>query len=146
MANSARATGGCLCGKVRFEVGVPEKKFSLCHCGMCRRWTSGPFQSVHCDGDIAFAEDEGLAWYRGSPWAERGFCKACGTILFWRFTEAPEREIAVSVASFDGQDGWKIDRHIFTDAMPGYYDFADDRPRLTEAELMKELGIESPPS
>ena len=36
---------------------------------------------------------------------------------------------------------FEVDRHIHSDAKPDRYDFADDRPRVTEAELMKELGL-----
>ena len=34
-----------------------------------------------------------------------------------------------------------LHRHIYIDAKPDRYEFADDRPRITEAELMAELGI-----
>jgi hypothetical protein len=131
-----------LCGAVRFEVEVPKAEYAMCHCGMCRRWSAGPFMSVHCPGPGRFTNDEGLAWYQGMPWAERGFCKKCGTSLFWRLAADPDREIVVSVEAFDEADDFTLDRHIYIDAKPARYDFADDRPRITEAELMKELGIE----
>ncbi len=145
MAESERLAGGCLCGGVRFEVQVPERTFSVCHCGMCRKWSAGPFMAVHCPGDVRFTEEEGLAWYAGSAWAERGFCSRCGASLFWRLAQDPGREIIVSVEAFDDPAAWSLDRHIYVDAQPGRYGFDDARPRVTEAELMEELGI-TPPS
>ena len=144
MADESMRSGGCLCGAVRFAIPVPEARFSVCHCSMCRRWSAGPFMSVHCPGNVTFTEDEGLSWYRGSPWAERGFCSKCGTSLFWRLAEKPQQELIVSVEAFDDAADMTLDRHIYSDAIPPRYDFADSRPRVTEAELMKELGIEPP--
>ena len=31
------ATGGCLCGAVRYEVDRPLRDVVLCHCAMCRK-------------------------------------------------------------------------------------------------------------
>ena len=134
-------SGGCLCGAVRFEVAVPEAKFGVCHCGMCRKWSAGPFMAVHCPGDATFVKDEGLAWYQGSPWAERGFCNRCGTSLFWRLANSPQAELAVSSESFDEADDLTLDRHIYIDAKPDRYEFDDACPRVTEAELLAELGV-----
>jgi hypothetical protein len=39
-----RATGGCLCGAVRYEVRGPLRPVVYCHCTQCRR-TSGHFSA-----------------------------------------------------------------------------------------------------
>lgn len=141
MTTGETRAGGCLCGAVRFEIAVPEATYNICHCGMCRRWGAGPFMGVHCAGAPSFAKDEGLAWYRGSKWAERGFCQRCGTSLFWRLAEDPGAMTVVSSEALDDAGDLALGRHIYIDAKPPYYDFADDRPRVTEAKLMAELGI-----
>ena len=141
MTSDQRRTGGCLCGAVRFEVTVPEATYSICHCAMCRRWSAGPYMSVHCPGDATFPNDEGLAWYRGSKWAERGFCNKCGSSLFYRLAENPGALLVVAVDAIDDADDVTLDRHIYVDAKPARYDFADDRPRLTEAEVLAEIGV-----
>lgn len=138
-----RRKGGCLCGAVRFDVAVPEADYTICHCGMCRRWSAGPLMAVHCGGDIGFDEDRGLKWYRGSKWAERGFCAECGSSLFYRLAGHPEMFVAVSVDAFDDAADIKLKRHIYVDSAPDRYAFADDTPRVTEAELLAEFGIEA---
>ena len=77
--------GGCLCGGVRYEVRSELRPVVACHCSQCRR-TSGNFvTATNCGlGDILFACDDTLRWYRSSDTAERGFCCVCGSNLFWR--------------------------------------------------------------
>lgn len=142
MANKDRRTGGCLCGKLRYEVTLEEPTYNICHCSMCRKWSAGPYMAVHCKGDdVVFANDETLSWYRGSQWAERGFCTACGSSLFYRLANQPEMMFVVSIDSLDDPSGITLESHIYSDAAPDRYAFADDCRRVTEAELLAELGI-----
>ena len=141
-ATGNRMRGQCLCGAVEFEVDVPERTYSICHCGLCRRWSGGPLMSVHCpEPNTEWLNDEGLTWYQGTPWAQRGFCSRCGSSLFWRLAEQLEGLLIVSVDALEDDGDFALDRHIYSDARPDRYDFADDRPRVTEADLMKELGL-----
>ena len=141
-ATESRMRGRCLCNAVEFEVDVPERTYSICHCDMCRRWSGGPLMSVHCpEPRTEWLNDEGLTWYQGTPWAQRGFCSRCGSSLFWRLAQEPEGMLIVSVDALEDDGDFTLDRHIYSDARPDRYDFADDCPRVTEAELMKELGL-----
>ena len=141
-ATRSRMRGQCLCSAVKFEVDVPERTYSICHCGMCRRWSGGPLMSVHCpEPRTEWLNDEGLTWYQGTPWAQRGFCSNCGSSLFWRLAQEPEGMLIVSVDALEDDGDFTLDRHIYSDARPERYDFADACPRVTEAELMKELGL-----
>ena len=134
--------GGCLCGAVRFTVALVTTEFSICHCGMCRRWSGGPLEAAHCAGAPAFTKDDGLVWYRSSDWGERGFCGRCGTNLFWRLADNSD-VVAVSVEALDDADDLTLGRHIYIDSKPARYDFADDRPRVTEAEFLAEWKAKS---
>jgi hypothetical protein len=135
-------SGGCLCGAVRFAVTLDRNAFTICHCGMCRRWCGGPFEAAHCAGVPDFEKEDGLVWYRSSDWGERGFCGRCGTSLFWRLADKPDTFV-VSVEALDDTGGFALDRHIYIDKKPDYYDFADDRPRMTEAEFLAEWKAKS---
>ncbi|GMG84077.1 GFA family protein [Paralimibaculum aggregatum] len=74
-------TGGCQCGAVRFRVTGGLGRASICHCRMCQRATGGAFAPL--------VGARGVEWqgtparFASSDVAERGFCAACGTPLFY---------------------------------------------------------------
>jgi hypothetical protein len=125
-------SGGCLCGAVRFTARPHSRDLGACHCGMCRRWTAGPFLVLGC-GDLTVSDTSSLAAYRSSQWAERAFCKTCGTPLYYRLIE---RDLYfVSSEAFDDKTGFVLKTEGFIDEKPPYYDFANQTNRLTGAEV-----------
>ncbi|ARQ01617.1 GFA family protein [Pseudorhodoplanes sinuspersici] len=132
-ASSTGIAGGCLCGAVRFTAAPRDKNFGVCHCSMCRRWTAGPFLALECGATVEIDNTSNLGIYRSSEWAERGFCKACGTPLFYRLID---RDFyAVSVEAFDDRGGFSMNSQIFIDEQPNYYEFANDTKMMTGAEV-----------
>ena len=79
-----RATGGCLCGRVRYTVRGPLRGILLCHCGQCRRVHShlGAFSSA-ARADIDLEGAEAIVWFKSSERGRRGFCGTCGSSLFF---------------------------------------------------------------
>jgi hypothetical protein len=130
-------TGRCLCGAVTFSAN-PEAHVDACHCAMCRRWGGGPFLGVNCGPEVAFAGGR-VTRHRSSDWAERGFCAACGTHLFYFFV--PQPTYVLPAGLFDDQSGLTFEKEIYIDAKPGWYAFAGDRTRHTEAEFLQSMGI-----
>jgi hypothetical protein len=88
---------------------------------------------------VTLTKSDGLAWYASSDHSERGFCGHCGSTLFWRRSGA-KRDWAVSVGTLENGHGQRIAEHIWVDDKPGFYDFADDAPRLTAAECLGTEG------
>lgn len=123
----AHYTGQCLCGAVRYEVRGPLTDPHACHCGQCRR-QSGHFVvgTEAKRGDFALTEQRGLAWYRSSEWARRGFCRECGSALFW---DDDGDFVGISVGSLDQPTGLTLARHIFVDDKADYYKIDDDLPK-----------------
>src|SRR3984957_15342431 len=80
-----KQSGGCLCGGVRYVVNGPLRGVIACHCAQCRK-TSGHYAAMTSapSADLEFTESARLAWYKSSDPAERGFCRVCGSNLFWR--------------------------------------------------------------
>ncbi len=70
-----------------------------------------------------------LGVYRSSEWAERCFCKQCGTPLFYRLIE--KNCYFVSAEAFDDRDGYALTSQIFIDEKPAYYDFANKTHNMT---------------
>jgi hypothetical protein len=127
-ARAVRARGGCLCGRVRYEVTGPLRPVLACHCSQCRRQT-GHFMAATAAARKHFAMTRraGLKWYVSSAEARRGFCGRCGSTLFW---DGRDRDyIAIAAGTLDGKTGLKIARHIFTADKGDYYTIADGRPQ-----------------
>jgi hypothetical protein len=134
-AATGPVSGRCLCGAVRFETLGPAKRaIDVCHCAMCRRWGSGPFIGLGYDGEVVFEGAANIGVYTSSGWAERGFCKTCGTSLYWHFLGSDHYSFAAG--TLDDPSGLDLAYQIFIDEKPAYYDLANDTPRLTGAEAM----------
>jgi len=126
--------GGCLCGAVRFTATLREHDIGVCHCTMCRKWSAGPFFAVECDGPVRVTKGEDqLGVYRSSEWAERCFCKTCGTSLFYRLVGKPF--YALSSETLDDKTDLAFTSQIFIDEKPGYYGFSNITKTMTGAEV-----------
>lgn len=121
-------TGQCLCGAVRFSAQDVRRKTGACHCGQCRRWASGPYCAVPA-GSVRFEGEDSLGRYRSSGWAERGFCKSCGSSLFYRMVE--DDRYMMAVGSFDDQSRFELAFQVFIDEKPGFYSFAQETATST---------------
>lgn len=131
------ATGGCLCGAVRFTATEIDPHMHVCHCGMCRRHAGGPTMSVSVGG-VTFEGEENILRYKSSDYAERGTCKKCGGHLFYRLTGADH--YIMSTGPFDDQSRFVMGGEIFIDNKPESYAFAGDHTRETEQEFLKRIG------
>ena len=127
-ATDVRATGGCLCGAVRYEVRGELRDVVVCHCEMCRR-THGHIGAYTAAAKSALrvVESRGLKWYASSSFARRGFCGECGARLFW---ERPERDtISITAGTIDPPTGLSTILQIHCEDAGDYYTIAPDVPR-----------------
>ena len=107
------ATGGCLCGAVRFEIRGRLRDVTTCHCAMCRRSHTSVGAYTACAPEQIETRGRTLKWFRSSPEARRGFCSACGTHLFWAPSHG--RHVSVSAGSLDDPSGLVWGEHIYRD-------------------------------
>lgn len=135
--------GRCLCGAVSFTARDTSSGVDACHCGMCRRWGGGPLMAVSCGTDVAFEGEENITVYDSSDWAERGFCRRCGSHLFYRLKGSREHQLPVGL--FDDQDRFRFELQVFIDRKPPFYRFADETEEMTEAEVIAKYapGLDS---
>ncbi len=125
--------GGCLCGAVRFTASPKDHEVGACHCSMCRKWTGGPFMVIDCSDTVKVENDSNLGVYRSSEWAERCFCKKCGSVLFYRLVQ--NGNSYASAEAFDDRAGYALTSQVFIDEKPAYYDFANKTHNMTGAEV-----------
>ncbi|HWD66439.1 MAG TPA: GFA family protein [Caulobacteraceae bacterium] len=86
MSANQTMTGQCLCGRVTFELLGPLGTTTHCHCRSCRlsrgvafvTWTSVPNDRFR----VVSGEDD-IAWHRSSPQVRWGFCRRCGSQMFY---------------------------------------------------------------
>ena len=141
MSGTQRAEGSCLCGSVRIVAAEMQSGLGACHCEMCRKWTGGPLLSVPCGPNVEFDGEENIGVYDSSPWTERGFCKKCGSGLFYRLKG--NRHYVVPVGLFDKSEGVVLNMQWFIDKKPEYYAFSNETDTLTEAEVFAKFGPSS---
>ncbi len=143
----ASTTGGCLCGAVRYELAEAPTEYGACHCEMCRKFSGGIELGLQFPpGGVTWQGEENLQTYTSSEWAERGFCKICGSSLFWRLTaEGPmQGMLSLSAGSLDAFDGMDFAIEVYVDQKPASHAFAGDRKRMTEAEVLEMVNAPPP--
>ena len=96
-------TGGCHCGRIRFEVDGPLGRVTACNCSICSKtaylhWTVAPerLRLLTASGD--------WTTYRFlTRTAENRFCPTCGISPF-RISRSDPDKITVNARCLDGVD------------------------------------------
>jgi hypothetical protein len=78
--------------------------------------------------------EENLERSDSSEWGQRGFCRKCGTNLFYFFK--PTQQYIVSIGAFDEAGTFSLAGEIYIDSKPASYALAGEHERLTEAEFL----------
>lgn len=132
--------GRCLCGAVTVEASTDKTDMGACHCSICRKWGGGPLLAVECPDGVSFEGETHIGVYDSSDWAQRGFCKLCGTHLFYRLKDRPL--YALPVGLLDEGDRLAFTHQVFIDEKPANYAFANKTHDLTGAEVFAQFEEE----
>ena len=134
------ASGGCLCGKLRYIIRGGKRDVILCHCENCRRAHGHVAAYIATNrSQIEIISQDSLRWFHDeSPDTFRGFCGNCGSSLFWCLSHDSEK-ISVSAGSLDDSCDLKTLGHIFLKEKGGYYEISDGLPGFSEGSN-GELG------
>jgi hypothetical protein len=108
---SADKSGGCACGRIRFDARIDGDDAYLCHCRMCQRASGNVSLAMVGVEQANVRWSREPDWYRSSPIAQRPFCAACGTSLGFRYDEATTR-MDLTVAAFDDPSGFRPTSHF----------------------------------
>ena len=120
-----------MCGAVRYAVHGPLRQIVACHCEQCRR-SSGHFVAATAcrRANFELLCEETLAWYSAVKGFRRGFCKRCGSSLF--FEETDGKRVSIAAGSLDKPQGLKIEAHIYTDEAGDYYEIDPHVPQSVD--------------
>ncbi|MCO4316185.1 GFA family protein [Phyllobacterium sp. 21LDTY02-6] len=122
-------TGSCLCGEVSFKTSGPLRGVVYCHCTQCRKQSGHHYAATNVlDDNIEISGTDHLSWYRASKQARRGFCRDCGSALFWKHDDLDY--ISVMAGAFEAPSGLKGECHIFVADKGDYYEIDDGLPQF----------------
>jgi len=138
MPDKVDISGKCLCGAVSFKAKAEGRHLGACHCDMCRKWCSGPFLEIECGSDVNFKGENHISVYSSSDWGERGFCKTCGSNLFYRLKDSGSTGVAAGLV--DDLSGFTMIAQVCIDDKPPYYSFAEKTKKLACAEMFALYG------
>lgn len=138
MSNTQKRNGHCLCGAVQITSLQVNHNMHACHCGACRNWGGGPLLCLDCNTDVSIQGKENVSTYHSSAWAERAFCKTCGTHLYYRLKHSNQYYIPVGL--FSNTEDVIFDSQIYIDAKPAFYTFANQTKMLIETELLEMIN------
>ena len=121
-------TGGCSCGRVRYQLNGEPFLIGVCHCTKCRK-ESGSMFTAYAKWPIAAFERTGdIETYEG-----RSFCPVCGSRLF----NLHDADVEIRLGSLDDaptglmptQEGWIALREHWLEAISGVRQFEHDPDR-----------------
>jgi hypothetical protein len=106
-------TGGCFCGRVRYEIRAPLRAARSCHCSRCRKAFSGAgsaYAEVEPGSFVWTSGEDDLRRYASTQGWGLCFCSTCGSTLVGTHEEAVH---GVTLGGIDGDPGVEIEMHIF---------------------------------
>jgi hypothetical protein len=127
------ATGGCLCGRVRFRLLDRLAPVGFCHCSQCRRVSGTGSNAVLNVRADRFAWDSGedtLRRYATPTGWTSVFCPECGCPMPHPTPDGGR--LFVPAGALDGDPPLTIAGHIFIGSKPSWVLICDDAPRFEE--------------
>jgi hypothetical protein len=122
-------SGRCQCGAVTYRVRGNMRDVIVCHCGQCQRnHGHAPGYSAARRSELTVEGEDDLAWFRSSEQARRGFCRKCGSSLFW--ASEGRDTVSITAGSLNPPTGLKTVLHIMTADKRDYYEIADGVPQV----------------
>ena len=144
-----QASGGCMCGAVRFQTSAAPMRNIHCHCTDCRRHTGAPMATlaVYEADQVTFSGSE-RAIYASSPGVGRAFCRNCGTsISFETDLRGYGPVCALHISTFDAPDDMPPTHVSYYAERISWFDTVDNLPRyerlVVDGELIRH-GPEKP--
>lgn len=117
----------CLCGAVAFALPGPAGAVTACHCTQCRKLSGHYSASFDAEeAQVQWDRRDALAVYATPGGGQRGFCRDCGSSLWFR---AADGAFSVEAGCVDGPTGGRLAEHIFAAFRGGYYPIDDGLPQ-----------------
>lgn len=128
-----KATGGCLCGQVRYECTGDPAMVAVCHCKNCQRQAGSAFSiiagwprnQVAITGTMATYRDQGES---GNP-VLRQFCAGCGSPIVSDVGVMPAL-LFVKAGTLDDTSWLKPAVHLFCESKQAWVGIEPGVPQV----------------
>lgn len=128
MSDPINKSGGCQCGRVRYEVALDSNDAYWCHCRMCQKATGGIAAALVQVDSAAVRWLTEPDWYQSSPIAHRPFCSRCGTPLGFAFMDG-QSDLDLTLGSFDDPSTFRPVLHAGAESIHEAWLDTRDLPR-----------------
>jgi len=131
--------GSCLCGAVNFTTMGRLRGVVYCHCSQCRKQSGHFYAATNVpDTDLQVEGADQITWYAASESARRGFCRTCGSALFWKHNELDYT--SVLAGAFETPTKLEGESHIFVADKGDYYEITDGLPQYEKSSPTVKAG------
>ena len=129
-------SGGCLCGKVRYEC-VGDSVFSgNCHCRDCQKSSGAgyvpammfPIDNVKITGELKYYDKNGDS----GRFVKRGFCPNCGSQLF-AILEVVPGMLGIRAGTLDNPSDFKPALDMYTSSAAAWDSMNESLPKMPKA-------------
>lgn len=121
-----------MCGAVAYTAEL-SGSFSSCYCKMCQRWSAGAYFAVPTTRFEVTKGEDSLSVFKSSQWAERAFCKTCGSNIYYDAPDHGGKNVALG--TLDDTTGLEIKSQYFIDRKPDGFSLAETTKNLSQAEI-----------
>ncbi len=132
---SGPVTGGCLCGKIRYEADRADYRAACCHCRMCQQITGAPFISfihvAHSSLKITSGEPK---HYQTTDISDALFCGDCGTTLMIKYYPEYYDATVVLSPTLDDPNEFPPDKHSGVEGQLHWLKLDDGFPRTRHVD------------
>ena len=139
MSDKIFATGGCLCGDIKYTITAAPLRMGQCHCDDCRKATgTGHASNAFFDKDAVSIEGQASSYDSNTDTGSvitRFFCPNCGSRLFGTSSVATNM-MSVSAGTIDDSSWFKADVIVYNKRKPEWDIMAKDIPTFEEMPPM----------
>ena len=128
--------GGCLCGKVRFEITGEIENIVYCHCSRCRKAQGSAFATngnVEANKFIFISGEEEMTGYESTPGQKKYFCRHCGSPIISKSITAPDK-VRVRLGVIESGIKEKPMAHIFSTSKANWDEICGELPQYESYE------------
>ena len=133
MSQDLIATGGCLCGAIRYEVHGRLPPVGMCRCSRCRRASgsrSNAIVNVRAERFVWLSGEDNMGEFRTPSGWGAFFCKTCGCPTPHRLSGG--ERVLVPAGTLDDDPGPRVAGHIFVGSKASWDVIGDDAPQFDE--------------